>query len=222
MSEVGLPPRGRPTRTIVVLTALVVLAGVVDVVRGEGGGADGTGGVTAGPSAGQPLAVEECDATTAEPSLGDPGAVTAQMLVAYRPDETGDRPGAAQPVNVAGIVESVGEGLALLVQPCQAVAATLYGALPDGSLVEATVGPGRRGVESVEGGRVDLVDSASGARRIHGGRGGFTGFGGWYAIMSDPVPGSYPWRSDVTWRADGEVVSRGEVQVRLVLGTHPG
>ncbi len=198
-----------------VLTALVVLAGVADVVRGEGGGADEA---TAGPSAGQPLVVEECDATTAEPALGDPGAVTAQMLVTYRPEEAAD---AGQPVKVAGIVESVGEGLALLVQPCQAVAATLYGALPDGSLVEATVGPGRLDVESVDGGRVDLVDSASGARRIHGGREGFTGFGGWYAIMSDPVPGSYPWRSDVTWRADGEVVSRGEVEVRLVLGTHP-
>lgn len=219
MSEVELPPRKRPTRTVVVLTALVVLAGVVDVVRGDGSGADE---VTAGPSAGQPLVVEECEATTAEPSLGDPGAVTAQMLVTYRPDEAPDQPGAAQPVKVAGIVESVGEGLALLVQPCQAVAATLYGALPDGSLVEATVDPGRLDVESVDGGSVDLVDSASGARRIHGGREGFTGFGGWYAIMSDPVPGSYPWRSAVMWRADGEVVSRGEVEVRLVLGTHPG
>lgn len=213
--------------TLLLLGALVALAGVVDVV-GQPPAAVGA----------LPLTAPGCEPTTAIPAADDPGALPARISVRYRPDPS-DASGtadAAQPdrVGVAAVVESVGHGVSYDVGPCQSMAATLYGSLPDGTTVHGAVAPGRRSVRGDAGGQVLLVDSATGARTLHEGREGFEGFSGWYGVMADPVPGTYSWSSDVVWSATSDPSSgpappgaapapagRGRLTLTMVLGGAP-
>lgn len=195
----------------------MAVAGVVDVV--------GQPPATAGAV---PLAAPGCGSSTAIPAADDPGALPARISVRYRPDPaagTGTGTGAAGPVGVAAVVESVGHGVSYDVGPCQSMAATLYGSLPDGTTVHGSVSPGRRSVRGDAGGQVLLVDSATGARALHGGREGFEGFSGWYGVVADAVPGTYSWSSDVVWSAApgsaAAPVGRGRLVLTLVLGGAP-
>lgn len=216
--------------TLLLLGALVALAGVVDVVVQPSAA---VGAV--------PLAAPGCDPTTALPTADDPGALPARISVRYQPDPAGTSgvtgaSGAAQPgrIGVAAVVESVGQGVSYDVGPCQSVAATLYGSLPDGATVHGAVTPGRRSVRGDAGGQVLLVDSATGARTLHEGREGFEGFSGWYGVVADPVPGTYSWSSDVVWSATSDPSSgpaapgadpapagRGRLTLTMVLGGAP-
>lgn len=195
--------------TLLLLGALVALAGVVDVV-----------GQPSPPVGAVPLTAPGCQPTTAIPAADDPGALPARISVRYRPDPV-DGGG----VGVAAVVESVGHGVSYDVGPCQSMAATLYGSLPDGTTVHGAVAPGRRSVRGDAGGQVLLVDSATGARTLHDGREGFEGFSGWYGVMADPVPGTYSWSSDVAWSAApgtaAAPVGRGRLTLTLVLGGPP-
>ena len=218
-------PRLHRPRTVVLLGALVALAGVVDVV-----------GQPSAPAAAVPLAAPGCEPTSAVPAPDAPGALPARIRVSHRPAPAPARDaGAAGTVAVAAVVESVGHGVSYDVGPCQSMAATLYGTLPDGTTVHGAVAPGRRTVRGDAGGEVLLVDSATGARTLHGGREGFEGFSGWYGVVTDPVAGTYAWSSDVVWTTTAdpsagpvgpvgvaeEPVGRGRVSLVLVLGGPP-
>ena len=215
----------RPHRpgSVLLLGALVALAGVVDVV-----------GQRSTPAPAVPLVDPGCEPTSAVPAPGAPGALPARIRVRYRPDPASpaDPAGTAGTVEVAAVVESVGHGVSYDVGPCQSMAATLYGSLPDGTTVHGAVTPGRRSVRGDDGGEVLLVDSATGARTLHGGREGFEGFSGWYGVVTDPVPGTYAWSSGVVWTLTGDpsggptgprgrAVGRGRVSLTLVLGGPP-
>ena len=232
------PPRLHRPRTVLLLGALVALAGVVDVV-----------GQPSAPAAAVPLVAPGCEPTSAVPAPDAPGALPARIRVRYRPAATdqvaqddpvgaagpavpADPAGTAGAVGVAAVVESVGHGVSYDVGPCQSMAATLYGSLPDGTTVHGTVAAGRRTVRGDGGGEVLLVDSATGARTLHDGREGFEGFSGWYGVVTDPVAGTYAWSSDVVWTATqdpsggpagaaGRAVARGRVTLTLVLGGPP-